>query len=57
VRTDRTLVAAAAVLLDTGGESAVTVRAVAAAAGITHNAPYKHSPVEMRCSLRSPPMT
>jgi AcrR family transcriptional regulator len=36
------LVAAAAELLDTGGESAVTLRAVGAAIGVSHNAPYKH---------------
>jgi AcrR family transcriptional regulator len=36
------LVAAAADLLDTGGESAVTLRAVGAAIGVSHNAPYKH---------------
>lgn len=36
------LVAAAAELLDAGGESAVTLRAVGAAIGVSHNAPYKH---------------
>lgn len=36
------LVEAAAVLLDTGGESAVTLRAVAQAVGVSHNAPYRH---------------
>ena len=29
-------------LLDPGGESAVTIRAVAQAVGMSHNAPYKH---------------
>ena len=42
VKTDQRLVAAAASLLDTGGESAVTIRAVAQAVGMSHNAPYKH---------------
>lgn len=42
VKTDQRLVAAAASLLDTGGESAVTIRAVAQAVGVSHNAPYKH---------------
>jgi AcrR family transcriptional regulator len=36
------LVTAAAELLDSGGESAVTLRAVGAAVGMSHNAPYKH---------------
>lgn len=40
--TNRRLVAAAAALLDTGGEEAVTLRAVGHAAGVSHNAPYKH---------------
>lgn len=34
--------AAAAALLDSGGESAVTLRAVGHAVGVSHNAPYKH---------------
>ena len=42
MRTDKKLVAAAAALLDSGGESAVTLRAVASAVGVSHNAPYKH---------------
>ncbi len=42
MRTDKKLVAAAAALLDLGGESAVTLRAVAASVGVSHNAPYKH---------------
>ncbi len=42
MRTDQRLVAAAASLLDTGGEAAVTIRAVAQAVGMSHNAPYKH---------------
>ena len=33
---------AATALLDAGGEAAVTLRAVAAATGLSHNAPYKH---------------
>jgi AcrR family transcriptional regulator len=40
--TDKKLVSAAADLLDSGGESAVTLRAVAHAVGVSHNAPYKH---------------
>lgn len=36
------LVTAAADLLDSGGESAVTLRAVGTAVGLSHNAPYKH---------------
>lgn len=36
------LVRAAATLLDSGGEQAVTLRAVGQAAGLSHNAPYKH---------------
>jgi AcrR family transcriptional regulator len=42
MRTGPRLVAAAAALLDAGGEPAVTLRAVAAATGVSHNAPYKH---------------
>lgn len=40
--TEKKLVAAAAALLDSGGEEAVTLRAVGQAAGVSHNAPYKH---------------
>ena len=40
--TDRRLILAATALLDSGGEDAVTLRAVGHAAGISHNAPYKH---------------
>ena len=40
--TDKKLVSAAAALLDSGGESAVTLRAVGHAVGVSHNAPYKH---------------
>ena len=40
--TEKKLVAAAAALLDAGGEQAVTLRAVGQAAGVSHNAPYKH---------------
>ena len=36
------LIAAAAALLDAGGEEAVTLRAVGHAIGVSHNAPYKH---------------
>ena len=36
------IIEAAAALLDSGGESAVTLRAVGLASGISHNAPYKH---------------
>lgn len=36
------LVSAAAALLDSGGEGAVTLRAVGRAVGVSHNAPYKH---------------
>lgn len=36
------LIAAASVLLDAGGEEAVTLRAVGHAVGVSHNAPYKH---------------
>ena len=40
--TDKKLIAAAKRLLDTGGDQAVTLRAVGHACGISHNAPYKH---------------
>lgn len=36
------LVAAAAAILDAHGEHALTIRAVAARVGVSHNAPYKH---------------
>ena len=36
------LVTEAARLLDAGGEAAVTLRAVAQAVGVSHNAPYRH---------------
>ncbi len=36
------LVVAAAALLDQGGQAAVTLRAVAEAVGVSHNAPYRH---------------
>lgn len=42
MKTDRKLVDAAKNLLDTGGENAVTLRAIAQAVGLSHNAPYKH---------------
>lgn len=36
------LVAAASDLLDSGGQGAVTLRAVAEVVGVSHNAPYRH---------------
>jgi AcrR family transcriptional regulator len=36
------LISAAARLLDQGGPAAVTLRGVAKAVGVSHNAPYKH---------------
>ncbi|MEV8506132.1 TetR/AcrR family transcriptional regulator [Actinoplanes sp. NPDC051475] len=42
MNTAERLVAAAAELLDEGGEAAVTLRGVGAATGVSHNAPYKH---------------
>lgn len=42
MNTAERLVAAAARLLDEGGQTAVTLRAVAAACDVSHNAPYKH---------------
>ncbi len=36
------LVAAASDLLDSGGQEAVTLRAVAEVVGVSHNAPYRH---------------
>ena len=40
--TREALISAAARLLDQGGPAAVTLRAVAKAVGLSHNAPYKH---------------
>lgn len=40
--TGQRLIQAAAALLDAGGDSAVTLRAVGNRAGVSHNAPYKH---------------
>lgn len=40
--TNKKLIAAAAALLDSGGEDAVTLRAVGHAVGVSHNAPYRH---------------
>ena len=40
--TDKKLILATTALLDSGGEDAVTLRAVGHASGISHNAPYKH---------------
>lgn len=42
MNTAERLVVAAANLLDEGGQPAVTLRAVAAACDVSHNAPYKH---------------
>jgi len=46
--TDRRLIVAATALLDSGGESAVTLRTVGHASGIPHNAPCKHFESRMR---------
>lgn len=40
--TKERLVEAASDLLDAGGQAAVTLRAVAEAVGVSHNAPYRH---------------
>ena len=40
--TAQKLVEAAATLLDSGGEEAVTLRAVGHAVGVSHNTPYRH---------------
>ena len=42
VGTKERLVEAASQLLDGGGDGAVTLRAVAEAVGVSHNAPYRH---------------
>ena len=42
MNTNERPIAAAAALLDSGGGSPVTLRAVGAAVGVSHNAPYKH---------------
>lgn len=42
MKTERRLIEAAKNLLDQGGESAVTLRSIAQAIGLSHNAPYKH---------------
>ncbi|HEY6341318.1 MAG TPA: TetR/AcrR family transcriptional regulator [Bryobacteraceae bacterium] len=42
MKTGDRIIEAAATLLDSGGEAAVTLRAVAHASGVSHNAPYKH---------------
>ncbi len=42
IGTGKKLIMAATALLDAGGESAVTLRAVGNAVGVSHNAPYKH---------------
>ncbi len=51
VTTDKKLIVAASALRDSGGEEAVTLRAVAHASGISHNAPYKHLRAAMPCWL------
>ena len=40
--TKQLLVTAASSLLDSGGQAAVTLRAVAERVGVSHNAPYRH---------------
>ncbi len=40
--TRENLITQAALLLDKGGDAAVTLRAVAHAVGVSHNAPYRH---------------
>ena len=40
--TKERLIAAASALLDSGGQDAVTLRAVAEQVGVSHNAPYRH---------------
>jgi AcrR family transcriptional regulator len=42
VTTDKRLIIAATALLNSGGEDALTLRAVGHASGISHNAPHKH---------------
>lgn len=42
MNTAEKLIAAAGSLLDSGGQGAVTLRAVAQEVGVSHNAPYKH---------------
>lgn len=42
MKTADKLISEAAKLLDRGGETAVTLRAVAQAVGVSHNAPYRH---------------
>jgi len=42
--TKEQLVSAASKLLDSGGQHAVTLRAVAEQVGVSHNAPYRHFP-------------
>ena len=48
VTTDRKLIIAAIVLLDSAGEGAVTLRTVGHVSGISHNALYKHLKSRMR---------
>ena len=54
------LIAAASDLLDAGGQAAITLRAVAEAVGVSHNAPYRHfrdrSVQDAGTSLRSAAM-
>lgn len=40
--TKEQLISAASALLDSGGQGAVTLRAVAERVGVSHNAPYRH---------------
>jgi AcrR family transcriptional regulator len=40
--TKEQLITAASALLDSGGQEAVTLRAVAEQVGVSHNAPYRH---------------
>lgn len=40
--TKKRLITAASALLDSGGQDAVTLRAVAEQVGVSHNAPYRH---------------
>jgi AcrR family transcriptional regulator len=42
VKTSERIIESAAMLLDSGGVAAVTLRAVGQASGVSHNAPYKH---------------
>ncbi len=52
IGTDKKLIVAAAALLNAGGESAVTLRAIGSAAGVSHNALTSTSKVEAHCWRR-----